>query len=255
MKKRFFKFILFIIPIGLVIFFWEIYSSLSFVNSSFFPPPTVVFKSAIKLFTEKFIYADIFVSLYRLVLGLLLGITVGIVFGLSTGTSKIFSSLFSPIIQIFKHFPPVAIIPLMIVWFGIDDVSKILSIAFAVFFPVWMGTTTGVRSIPEIYLQSAGQFTKSKLNIFFKIILPASVPYIISGIRTSISLSFIMVFVSELVGSSSGIGYRLSISQMSYRIDDMMVILILFGVMGALSDYLFVKATNLYFPWIMRLNK
>jgi ABC-type nitrate/sulfonate/bicarbonate transport system permease component len=245
----------FSVPIILLLVVWELYSRYLTINSNLFPPPSIVFYTLFKLLKEGVIFNDILISLYRLFLGLILGSFVGILTGLLTGTYKNLSAIFSPIAQTFKQFPPVAIVPFMIVWFGIDDFSKIISIAFAVFFPVWMNTHTGVTHIPDIFVLSAKQFTSSRLILFKKIIFPGSLPFIMSGLRTSISVAFVMIFVSELAGASSGLGYQMSVSQLSYRMDQMMAILFIFGIIGALTDFLFVNLTKITFPWIKNLNK
>ena len=167
-----------------------------------------------------------------------------------TGKKKIFENILSPIIQILRPLPPVAIIPLVIVWFGIDDGAKIFSIAFAVFFPVWLNTHIGVGRMAHEFLWSAKLLTTSSLKIFRKIVFPSALPFIIAGIRTSIAVAFVMVFVSELSGASSGLGYRISISSLAYRIDEMIAALIVLGALGAVTDQLFVFATNKIFPWI-----
>lgn len=250
MKFKIKRIIIFLIPILFVVLLWEIICKLQLVNASLFPSPLSVFQSMKKLFMDGTIISDSEASLLRVLISLLFGSFLGILVGLFTGRFKLFSLIFSPIGQILRQFPPVAIIPFTIVWFGIDEGAKIFATSFAVFFPIWISTYTGVINIPHIYLSSASQFTKSQITIFTKIILPGALPFIISGIRTSISVAFVMIFVSELAGASSGLGYRISISQSSYRIDDMMAMLIVLGILGASFDYLFLKITTKIFPWI-----
>jgi len=151
-----------------------------------------------------------------------------------------------------RPLPPVAIIPLIIIWFGIGAGAKIFSIAFAVFFPVWINTYIGSRQINHIFLWSGNLLTNSRLKILLKIIIPATLPFIVAGVRTSIAIAFIMVFVSELIGSSSGLGYRISISQLTYRIDEMMATLFVLGALGALSDKLFVFVINKKYSWLTK---
>ena len=100
------------------------------------------------------------------------------------------------------------------------------------------------------FLWSAKLLLTSSLKIFRKIVFPSALPFIIAGIRTSIAVAFVMVFVSELSGASSGLGYRISISSLAYRIDEMIAALIVLGALGAVTDQLFVFATNKIFPWI-----
>ena len=220
------------------------------LNSSLFPPPSQVAASLLKLIKSGVIFTDLSSSLWRLFLGLMLGCLSGVLIGLLTGRIKIIEKILTPIIQLIRPLPPVAIIPLIIVWFGIDDGAKIFSIAFAVFFPVWINSHLGAKQIPDVFLWSAELLTKSNFKIFQKIILPASLPFIVAGIRIGISIAFIMIFVSELTGASSGLGYRISISHLAYQIDEMMAALFVLGLIGALSDLLFSKGIHFFFPWL-----
>lgn len=250
--KKILKFLLPIICLG---FIWQLYSLFITKNISLLPTPITVFSTLWILITDVNIFFDISVSMYRLMAGIILGSIFGILLGLATGYNKGISNFFSPILLTFRQFPSVAIVPFMIVWFGIDDLSKVFSTAFATFFPVWLGAHTGVRNIPDIYLKNARQFTSDKIKIFSKVIFPGSLSFIISGIRTSIAVAFTMIFVSELAGASRGLGYQMSIAQLSYRMDKMIAILFIFGVLGVSTDYLFLKLTQIFFPWIKYTNK
>jgi NitT/TauT family transport system permease protein len=244
------KILWFILPIVIVSILWEFISRSGFINAALFPPPSKVIVALWGMVKSGTLLSDIRDSIWRLLLGLGIGSIVGICIGLITGRIKSVAKILNPIIQALRPLPPVAIIPLIIVWFGIDDSAKIFSIAFAVFFPVWLNTHIGAGRIAHEFLWSAKLLTRSSSKIFSKIIFPSALPFIIAGIRTSIAIAFVMVFVSELSGASSGLGYRISISSLAYRIDEMMAALIVLGALGALTDQLFVFSTNRIFPWI-----
>jgi len=244
-----------LVSIAYFLEFWEIISRAEFVSLALFPPPSKVAIALWEMIITGVLFSDLYASLWRLAIGLFLGSVSGIFFGLATGRIKSFASIFTPIIQILRPLPPVAIIPLVIVWFGIDDGAKIFSIAFAVFFPVWINTHIGAEQVPQIFLQSTKLLTKSKNKIFFKVIFPASLPFSIAGIRIGIAIGFIMVFVSELAGASSGLGYRISIAHLSYRIDEMIAVLAVLGALGAITDQLFVFGINRLYPWINLSSK
>ncbi|MFA6254358.1 MAG: ABC transporter permease [Candidatus Paceibacterota bacterium] len=243
------------LPVVFLLVLWELVSRSGVVSVSLFPPPTEVAGALYGMIVSGTIFIDLGDSLWRLLVGLFIGSTAGILFGLLTGRSRFCDRRLAPIIQLLRPLPPVAIIPLIIVWFGIGDGAKIFSIAFAVFFPVWINTNIGARQISRSFLWSAKLLTKSKIKIFRKVIFPASLPFIIAGIRTAIAVAFIMVFVSELAGASSGLGYRISVTSLSYRIDQMIAALIVLGALGAITDQLFVLGTKKFFPWINYLSK
>lgn len=249
------RFLWFSIPIISALVLWELISRSGFVSPSLFPPPSRVAVALWGMITAGTLFSDLQDSLWRLAAGLFIGSAVSVIVGLLTGRVKSFATAFSPVIQILRPLPSVAIIPLVIVWFGIDDGAKIFSIAFAVFFPVWINTHIGALQIPRDFLWSAKLLTNSSAKIFREVVFPAALPFTIAGIRTGIAIAFIMVFVSELAGASSGLGYRISVTQAAYRIDQMIAALIVLGALGAIADQLFVFGTRKLFPWIKFSSK
>ena len=239
-----------IVPILIFTILWQFVSTSGFVNITLFPPPTKVFSAFMEIWNSGELFLHIKSSLSRVFAGLILGSLFGIFFGLLTGRIKIIDKTLSPLFHIFRSFPPVAIIPLVIAWMGIGETAKLFSISFAVFFPIWINSHIGASTIPIYYLRAASTLTKSISKIWLKVILPASLPFIVAGIRTGIAISFIMIFVSELAGASSGIGYLISVSHLAYRIDKMIVGLILLGFLGALTDYIFHRASKRFLQWV-----
>lgn len=229
---------------------WELVSRAQFVPVSLFPPPSQVARAFIEMARSGELLRDIQSSLWRAVVGFIAGSLSGVVIGLLTGRVEFLKNYFSPIIQLFRPLPPVAIIPLIIVWFGIGELSKIFSIAFAVFFPVWINTHLGAEATPNFFLWSAKSLGVEKINVIWKVVFPAALPLIIAGLRTGIAIAFVMVFVSELAGASAGIGYQISVSQLAYRVDRMLADLVLLGALGALADLLLTRLAWWRFPWL-----
>ena len=244
------KYLLLVLPIFSLLCVWELIARSGAVNAYLFPPPSRVFYALGLMTADGTIFGHIFISLRRVILGLGMGSICGILVGFLTGRLKDVSKLVTPIIQVFRPLPPVAIIPLVIVWFGIGDGAKIFSIAFAVFFLVWINVHIGSERISKIHIWSARLLSGSRWKIFFKVLIPAILPFIMSGVRLGIAMSFIMVFVSELTGASSGLGYLISISNLSYRIDQMMAALLVLAALSVALDQLFVWLTNRLAPWM-----
>jgi ABC-type nitrate/sulfonate/bicarbonate transport system permease component len=242
-----------LIPIVVFIVVWQILSNSGIVNETLFPPPTKVFSSFIELWQSGELFLHITSSIWRVIIGLIIGSIVGVIIGLLTGRIKFADKSLSPLFHVFRSFPPVAIIPLIIVWLGIGEQAKLFSIGFAVFFPVWINAHIGASRIPEHYMRATSLLTNSKYKKWIKVILPVSLPFIMAGVRTGIAIAFIMVFVSELAGASSGIGYLISVSHLAYRIDKMIAGLILLGFFGALTDFVFVRIFRRLFPWIDKI--
>jgi len=239
-----------LLPLLVFILVWQAVSESGVVNRTLFPPASEVFLAIVELIKSGELLVHVKSSIWRVILGLTLGSLAGTTFGLLTGRIKFFEESFSPIFQVFRSFPPVAVIPLVIVWLGIGEIAKLFSISFAVFFPVWVNTHIGASQIPVHFLQAARTLTNSVLKKWLKVILPASMPFIVAGMRNGVAVAFIMVFVSELAGSSNGLGYLMSVSQLTYRMDNLIAGLLVLGLLGALTDYCFVKFTRRLFPWI-----
>jgi ABC-type nitrate/sulfonate/bicarbonate transport system permease component len=229
---------------------WEATARLQPGRIALFPPPSRVLLALIEMTRSGDLIRDIEASLWRALVGFALGSLAGIVIGLITGRIIKLDNYLSPVIQLFRPLPPVAIIPLVIVWFGIGETSKIFSIAFAVFFPVWVNAHLGARDIPTTYLWSARTMGVTGLGVFSRVIFPAALPFIMAGLRNGIAVAFVMVFVSELAGASSGIGYQINSSYLAYRVDRMIAALVVLGGFGALGDVLLTKTASLVFPWL-----
>jgi ABC-type nitrate/sulfonate/bicarbonate transport system permease component len=238
------------IPVVALLLLWQFISQSGIVNANLFPPPTKVWVAFLEWVKTGELWQDVRASFWRMFTGFFIGGFIGIIIGILTGRNHYFNIFLKPIVQLFRPLPPVAIIPLIIVWFGIGDAAKVFSIAFAVFFPVWVNTHLGAAAIPANYLWSARLLTHSKLKTFIKVLLPASTPSIVAGLRTAIAMAFIMVYVSEIAGASEGLGYQISVSHLAYRIDKMIAALIFLGITGALADGAFAKAITYFFPWL-----
>ena len=253
-KIKFNKTFYTILPVLGIILLWQLFNRLDILNSTLIPPPTKIFKGIVEWTKSGELFVDFCSSIWRGVSGLLIGSSVGIMLGLLTGRNPKLNLILTPILNVFKAFPPVAMLPIFITFFGIGDFSKVFSISFAAIFPLWVNTHLGSTSIPIEYIRSAKLLSQSQVKIFYRIIIPASMNSIIAGFRISIAISFIMLYVSELAGASNGLGYQISSSHLSYRMDRMFGALIMLGVTASLIDFLLNKIIKYFFPWV-QLNK
>jgi ABC-type nitrate/sulfonate/bicarbonate transport system permease component len=240
------------VAISIAVFFlaWEGVSRSGVVNPILFPPPSKVLRALIEMAQSGELMRDIEASWWRAIAGFLIGSLAGILAGLMTGRMKSLDAYVSPILQMFRPLPPVAIIPLIIVWFGIGEVSKVFSIAFAVFFPAWVNTDLGARRTPHYFLWSASSLGCRFPSVIWRVVLPSALPFIVGGLRVGISMAFVMVYVSELSGASAGVGYQISISYLAYRVDRMMAALATLGLLGLISDAVLVRTLAKVFPWL-----
>ena len=230
--------------------FWEVASIESWVNPNLIPAPTKIFAALVDWIYKGNFFMDFVTSLWRGLVGFLIGGSIGIILGLYTGRIETINYLLSPICNVIRAFPPVSLIPVFITFFGIGDFSKIFSISFATIFPVWINTHLGANSIPLEYIRSGKLLTNSKRKYFLRIVFPASLSSIVAGCRISIAVAFVMLYVSELAGSSSGLGYQISDSQLSFRMDKMFAALFVLGFTAAIIDIIYVRSIMFFFPWL-----
>jgi ABC-type nitrate/sulfonate/bicarbonate transport system permease component len=233
---------------------WQVLSSTEIMNSKLIPPPTKVFFAIVEWAKSGELQRDFLDSIWRAIIGLSGGAIIGITLGLVTGRNEKLNYILSPILNIFKAFPPVAMLPVFITLFGIGNFSKIFSIGFASIFPLWVNTHLGASTIPVEYIRSAKLLTTSRYKYFVRVVVPASMNAIIAGFRISIAISFIMLYVSELAGASSGLGYQISSSHLAYRMDKMLGALLVLGFTATLIDFFFNRLIKYFFPWV-QLNK
>lgn len=237
------------LPIPGFLVLWELISRSGLYNIKLFPPPTTVALAFIEMAEEGVLLSDIFISLTRVIVGFSLGSMLGIGFGILAGRSKLFERTLGQLIQLFRPIPIIAFVSLSMIWFGLGEMSKYFLILWGVFFPVWLNTYTGVTKVAVSYIRAAQSFGASKKNILFEIIIPAALPYIATGLRIGISYAYICLVVAEITGASQGLGYRIELTRLVFRIDKMIAVLVVLGVLGALSDWFFVWCRNKWLPW------
>ena len=238
------------LSIGGSLALWECISRSGAVNPLLFPPPSAALIALRDLAAGGVLASDIGASLWRALAGLLIAVVLGIGAGLLTGRNRLADRLLSPPLELLRALPPVAVIPLVIVWLGIGDGAKLFSIALAAFFPMWVATHAGVKRVRPEFLWSAALLTRSRWKVTAEVVLPAALPFIMTGVRNAAALAFIMVFVSELAGASSGLGYRIAVAQLSYRVDQMVAGLAVLSLCAAATQWCCTRAADRSFPWL-----
>jgi NitT/TauT family transport system permease protein len=238
-----------LVPIPLFIVLWEIVSRVGLYNIALFPPPSRAFLALIEMLREGTLLSDVFISVKRVFIGFCFGSIAGISIGTLTGRSKFIGITLGQLIQIFRPIPVIAFVSLTIIFFGLGEFSKYFLITWGVFFPVWLNTYTGVSRVESSYLRAAQSLGANKKQLFYEVIIPAALPYITAGMRISIAVAYICLIVAEMTGASEGLGYRIEITRLVFRIDKMIAILFILGILGAISDGAFVWCRNKLLPW------
>jgi NitT/TauT family transport system permease protein/sulfonate transport system permease protein len=192
---------------------------------------------------------DVLASLGRVISGFLVGALLGIGLGWVTATLKWMDVLLGGTIQLLRPLPPISLVPLVILWIGINEGSKVFLVAFGVFFPVWVSTHLGIQGVDQRYLWVAKAHGASRWATTFDVMLPAAMPTIVAGLRTSIATGFFCLVAAELAGAVHGVVFRINLSHMAFRTDKMLAGLIVLGVMSTVADAAFASIVRTLFPW------
>jgi NitT/TauT family transport system permease protein len=220
---------------------WEVLSSWIF-PSILVPSFSQVLIKAYDLFITGEIFQHIWASLQRIVLGFLIGSAVGAPIGLLMGSSRMARNLLDPIVQFFRFVPPIAWLTPAVIWFGIGETSKIVIIFYTTVFIVAINASLGVINIPKNKLLAAETLGASKLQSFFYVVIPASLPFILAGMRLAMGNSFATVVSAEMIAADTGLGYLIFNSRLWMATDIIFVAILLLGFLGLLTDLLFRSA-------------
>ena len=200
------------------------------------------------LFSGELIH-DSLGSLYRVVVGFAVGAGLALPLGLAMGASRIVYAWMNPLVQLLRPIPPIAYIPLSILWFGLGNPPAIFLIALGAFFPVLMNTIAGVRQVDGIYLRAARNLGAGGPTLFLRVILPAAVPYILTGMRIGIGTAFIVVIVSEMIAVNNGLGFRILEAREYFWSDKIIAGMITIGILGLAIDAGMNKLNNYLLRW------
>lgn len=228
---------------------WELVARVGWIDPVLFPPPTVIVSSFVHLVTEGdsngiTLQEHTLVTLYRVLWGVLLGGVAGLAFGWVMGWSRRAKAMADPIVATVHPIPKIALFPLMTVIFGIGELSKVVGVAIAVFFPVLINAMTGVAQISPIHFEVARNLGLSRRRVLIRVVIPGSLPVVMAGFRLALNIGILITVAIELLGTSRGIGWLLQISATSYRPERMYACLIVLAAIGL--------ATNLFVLWLTR---
>jgi NitT/TauT family transport system permease protein len=254
-----------IVPV-LVIALWQLVSAQGWVNPQMLPSPLAVLERWIAYLLPVQPYSpeqgnwllwavsgelivDALGSLYRVLVGFAIGAALALPLGLVMGASQTVYAWLNPLMQLLRPIPPIAYIPLSILWFGLGNPPAIFLIVLGAFFPVLMNTIAGVRQVDSIYLRAARNLCAGGATLFLRVILPAAVPYILSGVRIGIGTAFIVVIVSEMIAVNNGLGFRILEAREYFWSDKIMAGMITIGLLGLIIDTAVNKLNNHLLRW------
>lgn len=226
----------------IILLLWQLLAMNS--NPDFFPGPLSTLRGVVELSQDGSLFRYIGISMLRVLKGWVLGSVLAVPIGLLMGRSSILRVLTEPFLHFIRFIPPLAFITLFLLWFGIGETSKMVLIMYATLFTVILNTMTGVLSVEEDKLRSARCMGASERQIMQYVIIPATIPYIFTGIRLAMSSSFMAIIGAEMVAANEGIGFMIWSSRLYFKTDWIFVGLFCLGIMGFVTDRLLIWLGN-----------
>ena len=254
-----------VIPIGLLVV-WELMSRWQVFNPQALPAPTQVFLRWIAyarplepfdptqmsylawLFSGELPH-DLVATFLRVLVGFLIGAGLALPLGLLMGNFQRIHHLLNPLIQILRPIPPIAYVPLSILWFGLGNPPAYFLISLGAFFPVLMNTISGVRNVDAIYIRAARNLGAGRTTLFVRVIVPASLPHILTGLRIGVGVAFICVIVAEMIAVNNGLGYRITEAREYFWSDKIIAGMITIGLLGLAIDTVMSRINNYLLRW------
>jgi len=232
-----------------VLIFWEYIWIRQWVSPLFFSGPSAIAKQFWYLLTEGSLRTDILFSGKNFILGLTSATVAGVVLGVLIGWYKKIRLIFDPFLNALYATPRIAMVPLIIIWFGTDWKSKVLIVFMSSFFPILVNTVAGIRSLDPDLLRAARAFCASDWQIFKTVAIPGSVPFILTGIRQGVALGLIGVVVGEMFGGSEGVGFLVAYGGQTFQTDTVFVGVIIIAVSGMVLTFLTERLERRFSRW------
>lgn len=223
------------LPVGIVLI-WQLASSVGWLSSRILPSPEGVVAAFWSLSASGELWQHLAISSWRAVIGFSIGGSIGLTLGLISGLSRWGERLLDTSIQMLRNVPHLALIPLVILWFGIDESAKIFLVALGTLFPIYINTWHGIRNIDRGLVEMARSYGLSGLALFIHVILPGALPSIMVGVRFALGLMWLTLIVAETISANSGIGYLAMNAREFLQTDVVVVAIVLYALLGKLAD-------------------
>lgn len=229
---------------------WELVgNTFQLINPMFMSAPSLIWKAAVQLFASGEIWNDLRVSGIEFFWGYFLSVLVGVPFGIATGWYKKMAYIFDPFVNAMNATPRVALLPLVIIWLGIGILSKVGIIFLGAVFPILINSRDGVKTTPYNLLTAARSFGASEWQIFRSVVLPSTVPFILTGLRLGVGRALIGVMVGELYAATAGIGFMITVAGATFQTDKVFVGVLIFALSGMISMELLSRLESRFDKW------
>ena len=233
-----------LVPLVLIVA-WQLASTLGWLSSRVLPAPLAVVEAAWRLTLSGELWQHVRISAARALLGLAMGGSLGLALGLLTGSVRWLETLLDSTIQMVRNIPALALIPLVILWFGIEEGAKLFLIAVAVFFPIYINTFHGIRNVDPGLIEMGRTYGLSRWELYRQVVLPGAMSSILVGLRFSLGLMWVILIVAETISARAGIGYLTMNAREFLQTDVVLVGILLYALLGKLAD-MFAKGLEQY---------
>jgi NitT/TauT family transport system permease protein len=233
---------------------WEVVPRVGLADPTFLPPFSKVALAFFDMIRTGELFHHLFVSIRRSFLGFILGLAIAVPFGLLIGWFKSVEDFVDPLLQTFRQTSTLALFPVFILLFGIGELSKVAIIFWGVQWAILLNTISGVKTIDPLLIKSARSMGASPLTLFIKVILPAAMPSIFTGIRLSATTSILILIAAEMIGASAGLGFLLYDAEVKYQIPKMYAAIVTMSILGLVVNYILVMVEKRVTYWKEETN-
>jgi len=233
----------------LILLLWEGVSRLEWVPSLFLPAPSGILSEGWMMLKTGLIFKHVVTSLSRILSGFFIACLLGVVAGILIGFFSIPEAIGNPIIAATFPIPKIAILPLLILWLGIGEASKVAVIVLGVFFPMVINVYTGVKNVDPLLIKAAVSLGSNRTRIIKKVILPSILPMIFAGMKLGIGIALLLVVAAEMVAADAGIGFMILSAADLMETKKLMVGLVLLSLLGIFFNWLFKRLERVAIPW------
>ena len=215
---------------------WEALSRLGLISPNVLPAPTAVLEALVGLVESGEIFSHVAVSTWRALAGFAIGGSIGFAFGLANGLSDLSRDVTDTTLQMVRNIPHLALIPLVILWFGIGEEAKLFLVALGVFFPIYVNTLLGIRTVDPQLVEMGRIYGMRPMELFRRVILPGALPSIFVGLRYALGIMWLTLIVAETISASSGLGYMAMQAREFLMIDVVVLSILIYALLGKLAD-------------------
>ncbi|RKN07400.1 ABC transporter permease [Streptomyces radicis] len=237
-----------VVPAALLVI-WQTGSSSGLIPPATLPALSDVIDAGTYLAETGDLQRNVLISLRRIAIGFALGATAGLLLGFAVGMSAIAEGLFDRSLQMVRTIPHLALVPLMIAWFGIGELPKVLLVALGTLFPVYLNTVNGIRGVDPRLIELGRSYGLGPLGVIRRVVVPGALPSILTGIRYALGVAWLTLVVAETIASRDGIGFLAQNAREQLRTDQIVLAILLYALAGFLADLLVRLVERFALPW------